>query len=307
MKALEISNLKKTYKNGCQVLNGINFSVAKGDFFALLGQNGAGKSTTIGIATSLVKKTAGQIKIFGLDIDTDPIKIKSLIGVVPQEVNFSQFENPLEILVNQGGFYGIDRKISYERAEEFLTHMQLWEKRYEPSRTLSGGLKRRLMIARALIHKPKLLFLDEPTAGVDVELRRSMWDFLVNINKAGTTIILTTHYLEEAENLCRNIAIIDNGNIIADTTMKSLLSNLNVETFVLDLESPQENQVKLEDYNYQLVDASTLEIDICKQRGLNDLFQQLCEQNIKVLSIRNKSSRLEELFLNLLENKDNQP
>ncbi len=232
MKALQITNLKKTYKSGLQALKGISLEVNEGDFFALLGPNGAGKSTTIGIITSLVNKTDGKVNIFGLDIDSHSVEAKSLIGVAPQEINFSQFENPLEILLNQAGYYGINRKIAYERAEKYLGYMGLWEKRNNPSRTLSGGLKRRLMIARALIHEPKLLILDEPTAGVDVELRRSMWDFLIEINKRGTTIVLTTHYLEEAENLCKNVAIIDKGNIIENTSIKSILSKLDIETFL---------------------------------------------------------------------------
>ena len=234
MKALQITNLKKTYQSGLQALKGISLEVNEGDFFALLGPNGAGKSTTIGIITSLVNKTDGEVNVFGLNIDSNPIEAKSLIGVAPQEINFSQFENPLEILINQAGYYGINRKTAFARAEKYLRSMGLWEKRSHPSRTLSGGLKRRLMIARALIHEPKLLILDEPTAGVDVELRRSMWDLLTDINKQGTTIVLTTHYLEEAENLCKNVAIIDKGNIIENSSMKSILSKLDVETFIFD-------------------------------------------------------------------------
>ncbi|RKZ45677.1 MAG: ABC transporter ATP-binding protein [Gammaproteobacteria bacterium] len=304
MKALQITNLKKTYKSGLQALKGISLEVNEGDFFALLGPNGAGKSTTIGIVTSLVNKTDGKVNIFGLDIDSHSVQAKSLIGVAPQEINFSQFENPLEILLNQAGYYGINRKTAYGRAEKYLGNMGLWEKRNEPSRTLSGGLKRRLMIARALIHEPKLLILDEPTAGVDVELRRSMWDFLIEINKQGTTIVLTTHYLEEAEKLCKNIAIIDKGNIIENTSIKSILSKLDIETFFFDLRHAQSTPPVINGYDYHMLDGSTLQVDISKQQGINNLFSQLSEQGIEVLSMRNKSNRLEELFINLLkENK----
>jgi len=301
VKALQITNLKKTYKSGLQALKGISLEVDEGDFFALLGPNGAGKSTTIGIITSLVNKTDGKVSVFGLDIDSHSVEAKSLIGVAPQEINFSQFENPFEILLNQAGYYGINRKIASERAEKYLSYMGLWEKRDNPSRTLSGGLKRRLMIARALIHEPKLLILDEPTAGVDVELRRSMWDFLIEINKQGTTIVLTTHYLEEAENLCKNVAIIDKGNIIENTSIKSILSKLDIETFIFDLEQPQSNPPKINGYDCNMLDGSTLQIDISKQQGLNNLFNQLSEQGIEILSMRNKSNRLEELFIRLLE------
>ncbi|MCH8845754.1 MAG: ABC transporter ATP-binding protein [Proteobacteria bacterium] len=301
MKALKISNLKKTYRGGLQALKGIDLEVDEGDFFALLGPNGAGKSTTIGIITSLVNKTEGTISVFDLDIDSHSVEAKSLIGVAPQEVNFSQFENPLEILLNQAGYYGINRKLAYHRAEKYLCELGLWEKRNDPSRTLSGGFKRRLMIARALVHEPKLLILDEPTAGVDVELRRSMWDFLIDINKQGTTIVLTTHYLEEAENLCKNVAIIDKGNIIENTSVKSLLSKLDIETFILDLKEPQTTPPIISNYVYHMLDQSTLQIDISKQQGLNNLFKQLSALNIEILSMRNKYNRLEELFISLLE------
>ena len=301
MKALQITNLKKTYQSGLQALKGIDLEVDEGDFFALLGPNGAGKSTTIGIITSLVNKTAGKVHIFGLDIDYHSLEAKSLIGVAPQEINFSQFENPLEILLNQGGYYGINRKTAYERAEKYLRNMGLWEKRNHPSRTLSGGLKRRLMIARALIHEPRLLILDEPTAGVDVELRRSMWDFLIDINNQGTTIVLTTHYLEEAEKLCKNVAIIDKGNIIENTTIKTLLSKLDIETFIFDLKEPQSKTPEIDGFDCRMLDLSTLQADISKQQGLNNLFKQLSDQNIEILSMRNKSNRLEELFISLLE------
>jgi len=301
VKALQITNLKKTYRSGLQALKGIDLEVDEGDFFALLGPNGAGKSTTIGIITSLVNKTAGKVNIFGLDIDSHSVEAKSLIGVAPQEINFSQFENPLEILLNQGGFYGINRKTAYQRAEKYLRNMGLWEKRNHPSRTLSGGLKRRLMIARALIHEPRLLILDEPTAGVDVELRRSMWDFLIDINNQGTTIVLTTHYLEEAEKLCKNVAIIDKGNIIENTTIKTLLSKLDIETFIFDLKEPQSKTPEIDGFDCRMLDLSTLQADISKQQGLNNLFKQLSDQNIEILSMRNKSNRLEELFISLLE------
>ncbi len=301
MKALKISNLKKTYRGGLQALKGIDLEVDEGDFFALLGPNGAGKSTTIGIITSLVNKTEGRISVFDLDIDSHSVEAKSLIGVAPQEVNFSQFENPLEILLNQAGYYGINRKLAYHRAEKYLCELGLWEKRNDPSRTLSGGFKRRLMIARALVHEPKLLILDEPTAGVDVELRRSMWDFLIDINKQGTTIVLTTHYLEEAENLCKNVAIIDKGNIIENTSVKSLLSKLDIETFIFDLKEPQTTPPIISNYVCHMLDQSTLQIDISKQQGLNNLFKQLSALNIEILSMRNKYNRLEELFISLLE------
>ena len=302
MKALKISNLKKTYRGGLQALKGIDLEVDEGDFFALLGPNGAGKSTAIGIVTSLVNKTEGVVNIFGLDIDSHSIEAKSLIGVAPQEVNFSQFENPLEILLNQAGYYGINRKTAYHRAEKYLCELGLWEKRNDPSRTLSGGLKRRLMIARAFVHEPKLLILDEPTAGVDVELRRSMWDFLIDINKQGTTIVLTTHYLEEAECLCKSVAIIDKGNIIEDTSVRSLLSKLDIETFIFDLKVPQTTPPIISNYVCHMLDQSTLQIDISKQQGLNNLFKQLSAQDIEILSMRNKSNRLEELFIGLLQN-----
>lgn len=301
MKALKISNLKKTYRGGLQALKGIDLEVDEGDFFALLGPNGAGKSTTIGIITSLVNKTEGMINVFDLDIDSHSVETKSLIGVAPQEVNFSQFENPLEILLNQAGYYGINRKTAYGRAEKYLRKLGLWGKRNDPSRTLSGGFKRRLMIARALVHEPKLLILDEPTAGVDVELRRSMWDFLIDINKQGTTIVLTTHYLEEAENLCKNVAIIDKGNIIENTSVRSLLSKLDIETFIFDLKVPQTTPPKISNYVCHMLDQSTLQIDISKQQGLNNLFKQFSAQNIEILSMRNKYNRLEELFISLLE------
>ena len=303
MKALEISNLKKTYKNGFEALKGIDLEVEKGDFFALLGPNGAGKSTTIGIISSLVNKTEGVVKVFGTDIDKDIERAKSFIGLVPQEINFSQFETPEQIVVNQGGYYGIERSQATERAEKYLKQLGLWEKRHDASRTLSGGMKRRLMIARALIHEPKLLILDEPTAGVDIELRRSMWSFLREINSQGVTIILTTHYLEEAESLCRNIAIIDQGAIIQNSSMKSLLAQLHIETFILDLVSPISENIIVAGYEIKQLDSTTLEVEIEKQHSINDLFSRLTDQGIQVASMRNKSNRLEELFLHLLEKK----
>jgi len=302
VKALQIKNLKKTYANGLQALKGIDLEVEEGDFFALLGPNGAGKSTTIGILTSLVNKSQGSVKIYGLDIDTHTTEAKSLIGIVPQEINFSQFESCLEIVVNQGGYYGINKRLAIERAEKYLTQFGLWDKRHDRSRTLSGGLKRRLMIARALVHEPKMLILDEPTAGVDVELRRSMWNFLTELNSQKITILLTTHYLEEAEILCKNIAIIDKGEIIENTSIKNLLMKLNKETFVFDLKEGINETPRIADYNIKMVDTHTIEIDITKKQSINNLFQLLSEHDIYVCSMRNKSNRLEELFLNLLNN-----
>jgi len=297
--ALEIKSLKKVYKGGFQALKGIDLTVDKGDFFALLGPNGAGKSTTIGVITSLVNKSHGQVKVFGYDIDTDLEKAKSYIGLVPQEFNFNQFEPLMNILINQAGYYGVERKVAIERAEKYLKQLELWDKRDAAARMLSGGMKRRLMIARALMHEPQILILDEPTAGVDIEVRRSMWDFLRELNKQGITIILTTHYLEEAEMLCRNIAIINGGEIVENTTMKALLAQLDVETFVFDL-SPHDKNLSLTDTIYRVIDNNTLEIDINKSQNLNHVFTQLTAQNIKVLSMRNKSNRLEALFVNLI-------
>ena len=301
MKALQIKNLKKIYHNRQQALNGIDLDVEEGDFFALLGPNGAGKSTTIGIITSLVNKTEGAIKVFGLSLDDHAVKIKSLIGVAPQEINFSLFESPLEILINQGGYYGIPRKLAYPRAEKYLRELGLWRKRNDTAGSLSGGLKRRLMIARALIHEPKLLVLDEPTAGVDVELRRSMWHFLMGINQRGTTIVLTTHYLEEAEHLCQKVAIIDHGNIIENTSIKSLLAKLDVETFVLDASAPLPEKLVINNYVWHKLDANSFTVEVPRQQGLNDLFAKLSAQGVKIISMRNKSNRLEELFIDLLD------
>ncbi|WP_296184456.1 ABC transporter ATP-binding protein [Pseudomonas sp. UBA1879] len=299
--ALSIRQLTKTYGNGFQALKGIDLDVAEGDFFALLGPNGAGKSTTIGIISTLVNKTTGTVNIFGHDLDRNPAQLKRSIGVVPQEFNFNQFEKTFDIVVTQAGYYGIPPKIAKERAEQYLTQLGLWDKRSVPSRSLSGGMKRRLMIARALIHEPRLLILDEPTAGVDIELRRSMWTFLTELNEKGITIILTTHYLEEAEQLCRNIGIIDHGTIIENTGMKTLLNKLHVETFLLDLKDPMPVAPQLTGYPSRLVDERTLEVQVDKTIGITALFSQLALQNVQVLSLRNKTNRLEELFVGLVE------
>ena len=299
--ALSIRQLTKTYGNGFQALSGIDLDVAEGDFFALLGPNGAGKSTTIGILSTLVNKTGGTVNIFGHDLDRNPAALKRSIGVVPQEFNFNQFEKTFDIVVTQAGYYGIPAKIAKERAEKYLTQLGLWDKRDTPSRSLSGGMKRRLMIARALVHEPRLLILDEPTAGVDIELRRSMWTFLTGLNEQGTTIILTTHYLEEAEQLCRNIGIIDHGTIVENTSMRQLLGQLHVETFLLDLKHPLQAAPQLLGYPSQLLDASTLEVQVDKAVGITGLFTQLAAQNIEVVSLRNKTNRLEELFVSLVE------
>lgn len=307
--ALEISALAKTYKGGFQALKGIDLTVEQGDFFALLGPNGAGKSTSIGVITSLVNKTGGQVKVFGYDIDTDLEKAKSFIGLVPQEFNFSQFEPLVNILVNQAGYYGVSKPIAIQRAEKYLKQLELWDKRDEPARALSGGMKRRLMIARALMHEPQMLILDEPTAGVDIEVRRSMWDFLKELNEQGITIILTTHYLEEAEMLCRNIAIIDGGEIVEDTSMKKLLAQLDVETFVFDLQPNLALEVLTQfaeqshSIAYRVIDDHTLEVDLKKSQNLNQIFEQLNAANIDVISMRNKSNRLEALFVSLINKK----
>jgi ABC-2 type transport system ATP-binding protein len=275
--------------------------VGEGDFYALLGPNGAGKSTTIGVVSSLVRKTSGKVSIFGHDIDTNLSRAKQALGVVPQEFNFGQFEKVVDILATQAGYYGIVRKLAYARAEKYLEKLGLWEKRNQPARALSGGMKRRLMIARALVHEPRLLILDEPTAGVDIELRRSMWEFLTELNRSGTTIILTTHYLEEAESLCRDIAIIDHGGIVENTDMKSLLAKLHVETFILDLRKPLTPTPALPGYPVRLVNPTTLEVDVEKSQSLNAVFTQLETQGVSVPSMRNKANRLEELFVSLVE------
>jgi len=302
--ALAIRDLTKTYKNGFSALKGISLTVDDGDFYALLGPNGAGKSTTISIISSLTRKTSGEVKIFGHDIDREPSKAKQCLGIVPQEFNFGMFEKVFDILVTQAGYYGIPKKIAEQRAEKYLNQLGLWEKRDVPSRLLSGGMKRRLMIARAMIHEPRLLILDEPTAGVDIELRRSMWDFLQQINSEGTSIILTTHYLEEAEMLCRRIAIIDQGLIKQDTDMKSLLGTLAVETFVLDLRNPLDHLPELQSpgmNRFQLIDPLTLEVTLEKSYSINLIFQQLSALGIEVVSMRNKTNRLEELFVGMVE------
>lgn len=299
--ALSIRQLTKTYGNGFQALSGIDLDVAEGDFFALLGPNGAGKSTTIGVLSTLVNKTSGTVNIFGHDLDRQPAALKRSIGVVPQEFNFNQFEKTFDIVVTQAGYYGIPAKVAKQRAEQYLTQLGLWDKRDTPSRSLSGGMKRRLMIARALIHEPRLLILDEPTAGVDIELRRSMWSFLTELNEKGTTIILTTHYLEEAEQLCRNIGIIDHGAIVQNTSMRQLLGTLHVETFLLDLGQKIDAAPQLQGYPCTLVNPQTLEVQVDKDVGITALFGQLALLNIPVLSLRNKTNRLEELFVSLVE------
>jgi len=301
LSALTIRNLTKTYANGVQALRGIDLDVKKGDFFALLGPNGAGKSTTIGVISSLVNKSGGDVSIFGYSLDTQRSLAKKQIGVVPQEFNFNQFEKVFDIVVTQAGFYGIPAPLARERAEKYLRQLGLWDKRDKQSRTLSGGMKRRLMIARALVHEPELLILDEPTAGVDIELRRSMWDFLTKLNAEGKTIILTTHYLEEAESLCRHIAIIDHGIIAENTDMKSLLEQLQVETFILDLARPVSEAPQLEGFQVSLRDAKTLEVAVPKSKSLNTLFVELARLDFEVMSMRNKANRLEELFVRLVE------
>ena len=304
MHALSIKNLHKQYKGGVTALKGIDLDVEEGDFFALLGPNGAGKSTTIGIISSLVDESRKRDNVFGYDIDTDLEAVKSCIGLVPQEFNFGVFEKVIAIVVNQGGYYGLERGLAYERAKKYLRKLDLWDKRNTASRTLSGGMKRRLMIARALVHEPRLLILDEPTAGVDIEIRRSMWEFLREINDQGTTIILTTHYLEEAENLCRNIAIIDHGNIIENTSMKHLLSQLNMETFILDIGTEIKDLPSLNGYRIERIDDNTLSVDVPREQNINELFTQLSHHDIEILSMRNKTNRLEELFMGLIGDKD---
>lgn len=301
MSALQLRALKKTYANGVKALKGIDLEVSEGDFFALLGPNGAGKSTTIGIISSLVLASSGEVRVFGHDLAGDPEAAKLEVGLVPQEFNFSMFETVLQIVVNQAGYYGVPRPLALQRAEKYLSQLGLWDKRNDRARTLSGGMKRRLMIARALMHEPRLLILDEPTAGVDIELRRSMWQFLRQINEEGRTIILTTHYLEEAEMLCRNIAIIDQGRIIENTSVKSLLATLHVETFILDL-APGAGDLTIDGFVSRRLDGHTLEVDVAKAQGINPVFSQLTAQGVQVLSLRNKANRLEELFVKLVEN-----
>ena len=302
--ALEISDLKKTYPGGTEALKGISLKVKEGDFYALLGPNGAGKSSTIGIIGSLVTKTSGMVKIFGIDVDKDMAEAKTMLGVVSQEINFSQFEKVMDIVVTQAGFYGIPKSEAMPKVENILKRLSLWDKRNNQARTLSGGYKRRLMIAKALVHNPKLLILDEPTAGVDIELRREMWIFLKEINKNGTTIILTTHYLEEAEQLCRNIGIIDHGTMVADTSMKDLLGTLNVQGFVFDLVEPLEEAPFIEGFPLKLEDPLTLVAAVNKDRSINALFSEFSKLNIKIKSMRNESNRLEELFIEMVNSNE---
>lgn len=300
MKALSIRDLRKTYSNGHVALKGIDLDVEEGDFFALLGPNGAGKSTAIGVVSSLVNKSGGRVEIFGYDLDRERDAAKSCIGLVPQEVNFNQFETVRTIVVNQAGYYGIPRREACKLAEIRLRQLSLWERRDTVSRRLSGGMKRRLMIARALVHSPRLLILDEPTAGVDIEIRRSMWDLLREINRQGTTIILTTHYLEEAESLCRNIAIINQGMIVEHSNMASLLAKMKMDSFVLNLKIPIKTAPVVPGYHLNLLDESTIEVAIPKEQGINGLFIGLSQQSIEVLSLRNKTNRLEQMFLDLV-------
>ncbi|KAA9129776.1 ABC transporter ATP-binding protein [Marinihelvus fidelis] len=301
MLALEVDNLRKTYSNGVEALKGASLGVEEGDFFALLGPNGAGKSTMIGIISSLVNATGGDVRVFGASVRKQRSLAMSYLGLVPQELNFNQFEKPLEIVVNQAGFYGIPKRIAAERGEHYLKKLQLWDKHDKPSRMLSGGMKRRLMIARAMVNQPRLLILDEPTAGVDIEIRRSMWELVEEINAAGTTVILTTHYLEEAEQLCRNIAIINHGQIVENTSMRELLGKLDIETFVLDLREPIHEAPELPDMAISLRDENTLEVTVPKSKSVNALFADLDERGIHVLSMRNKANRLEELFMRLVD------
>ncbi|MBF8999272.1 MULTISPECIES: ABC transporter ATP-binding protein [Vibrio] len=304
MYALELDQLRKTYSGGFEALKGISLSVKKGDFYALLGPNGAGKSTTIGIISSLVNKTSGSVKVFGYDIDKDLELAKQNLGLVPQEFNFNPFETVEQIVMQQAGYYGVKKALAKERAKKYLSQLDLWGKRHERARNLSGGMKRRLMIARALMHEPHLLILDEPTAGVDIELRRSMWEFLERINREdGITIILTTHYLEEAEMLCRHIGIINHGELIENTTMKGLLGKLAVETFILDV-NETETIPQLEGVRSQDIVDGSLEIELDKEQGLNHVFAQLSEHGVKVLSMRNKANRLEELFVSIIHQAD---
>ena len=307
MKALEINNLHKTYRNGVKALTGVNLAVNPGDFYALLGPNGAGKSTTIGIICSLINKTSGKVRVYGVDLDDDPAAARMHIGLVPQEFNFNIFEPVGEILINQAGYYGIPRKLARARAETYLKKLELWDRRYDMAKELSGGMKRRLMIARALVHEPRLLILDEPTAGVDIEIRHAMWDFMRELNAGGTTIILTTHYLEEAESLCNNIAIIDKGVTIEQTNMRTLLNRLHMETFVLYLDNEIDELPDCADYRVRLLDPCTLEVEVHKGQDLNNLYARLSACNIKVLSMRNKSNRLEQLFIAMLNDNGSRP
>jgi len=299
--ALSIENLRKVYDDGFEALKGISLQVEQGDFFALLGPNGAGKSTTIGIICSLVAKSGGRVSVFDVDIDEDFPAAKRYIGIVPQEFNFNQFEQPLDIVVNQAGYYGLPHSLARERAEKYLKALGLWDKRHTQSRMLSGGMKRRLMIARALVHEPQLLILDEPTAGVDIEMRRSMWEFLQDINAQGTTIILTTHYLEEAEALCRNIAIINEGQIVENTSVKRLLRQLHREVFILDCAEDLPEDIVIEGFVTRRLDAHTMEVEVEKGQHINEVFSQLDAIGIHISSMRNRANRLEEMFVNLVE------
>jgi ABC-2 type transport system ATP-binding protein len=303
MNALSIRNLRKTYNNGFEALKGINLDVEEGDFFALLGPNGAGKSTAIGIVSSLINETSGSVNIFGHDLKADRSRAKSCLGLVPQEVNFNQFDTVKSIVFNQGGYYGLPRKLALQRTEQCLKQMDLWDKRDTVSRRLSGGMKRRVMIARAMVHAPKLLILDEPTAGVDIEIRRSMWKMMQEVNEQGTTIILTTHYLEEAESLCRNIAIIDQGLIVENTDMAGLLARLHIDHFVLDLAEPIDKVPVIAGYQIERIGDKVLNVAVPKEMGLNQLFSQLSALNINVISLKNKSNRLEQLFMDLINSK----
>ncbi len=303
MDALVIKDLRKVYANGVEALKGIDLTVREGDFFALLGPNGAGKTTAIGIITSLIRKSGGSVRVFGHNLETERDVAKSCIGVVPQEINLNMFERNDLTLINQAGYYGVPANVARERTEKYLKALHLWEKRLGIVRTLSGGMKRRLMIARALVHEPRLLILDEPTAGVDIEIRRSMWEFMREINAAGVTIILTTHYLDEAESLCRNIAIIDEGRIIENDTMKNVIGKLQVETFVLSLKEPVSAAPALAAYPTRLRSEHEIEVEVMKGQGLNDVFAQLSAQSLHVVSMRTKTNRLEELFIRLVQDK----
>ena len=301
--AISIKNLTKTYANGFEALKGVSLRINQGDFFALLGPNGAGKSTTIGILSTLVKRSSGTVEIFGRNVDTHVYETKYDLGLVPQEFNFNQFEKVQDVVITQAGYYGLPKKTALERSEKYLRKLGLWDKRNERSRSLSGGMKRRLMIARALAHEPRLLILDEPTAGVDIELRRSMWEFLKEINSNGTTIVLTTHYLEEAEQLCKKIAIIDEGKIIENTSMKDLLSKLDSETFILDLVQGIDSipDSKFSDISIRLIDQMSVEVTLSAGRNINEVFSELDRNGIKVASMRNKTNRLEQLFISRIE------
>ena len=303
MDALVLKNLRKVYKNGVEALKGIDLVVREGDFFALLGPNGAGKTTAIGIITSLIRKSGGSVSVFGYDIERDRDAAKACIGVVPQEINLNMFERNDLTLVNQAGYYGVPAALAQQRAEKYLRALHLWDRRLDVARTLSGGMKRRLMIARALVHEPRLVILDEPTAGVDIEIRRSMWDFMREINAAGVTIILTTHYLEEAESLCRNIAIIDEGRIIENDSMKNVIGKLQLESFVLSLQEPIARAPALDGYAVRLRNEHEIEVDVAKGQGLNRAFEALSAQSLHVASMRTKTNRLEELFMRLVEDK----